>query len=101
MTPSLANRSALPAHLTPLAEVKPESCSQCLGWSESLEKVERLLGGDLSACGGCAHHNDMRIVAQQFAMNQPRWWAVNGRQVVPIWLVDRIRKKFHFRGQPA
>jgi hypothetical protein len=34
----------------------------------------------------------MQVVAEQFRMRLPRWWVVQGNVVVPIWIVELLKK---------
>jgi hypothetical protein len=38
----------------------------------------------------------MHVVSQQYSLHQPRWWVVDGEAVVPVWLVDKFKRKFRF-----
>ncbi|MBI4191404.1 MAG: hypothetical protein HY525_12820 [Betaproteobacteria bacterium] len=70
------------------------SCGRCSGWTGSLEDVLAILNGEWSACEDCAHKEVMRVVAKQFRSRQPQWWVVNGKAVIPIWIVERLRNRY-------
>jgi hypothetical protein len=40
----------------------------------------------------------MRVVSNRFRLQTQRWWEVNGKVIVPIWLVEFIRSHFQFGG---
>lgn len=73
-----------------------KSCQRCFQWADSPETVHKILSGQFDPCEGCKHEPMFRVVAQQYQMNQPRWWVVNDALVIPIWVVDIVRKKFTF-----
>lgn len=66
------------------------SCARCLGWTNSPKDVLALLNNEWNACASCAHKKVIGTVAEQLRLRQPRWWVVNGRVVVPIWIVERL-----------
>jgi hypothetical protein len=72
--------------------VEAKTCGRCLGWTDSLEKVREILNNQFSACEGCAHQAQMQVVTEQFRMRLPRWWVVQGNVVVPIWIVELLKK---------
>ena len=69
------------------------SCSRCSGWNASVEEVLKVLEYEWDACEGCAYAEPMRLVARQYRLRQPQWWVVNGKGVIPIWIVERLRKR--------
>ena len=70
------------------------SCGRCPRWTGSLEDVLGILNGELSACEVCAQREVMQVVAKQFRSRQPQWWVVDGRAVIPIWIVERLRTRY-------
>ena len=71
-------------------------CHRCLGWADSPEIVQAILARQFSPCEDCDQKPVIRALTQQYEMSQPRWWVVNNTQVVPIWVVDALKKKFKF-----
>ena len=72
----------------------PVSCGRCPAWTDSLVDVLDVVEKRWSACEGCAHEEDIRAVAVQFQSHQSQWWVVDGRVVIPIWIVERLRYRF-------
>lgn len=70
------------------------SCGRCPGWTNSLVDVLSFLNDEWSACEGCTQKEVMRVLARQFRSRQPQWWVVDGRVVIPIWIVERLRNRF-------
>ena len=70
-----------------------KSCRACLGWTESPEKIQKILNNEFGACESCADQAVIRAVARQYQRGQPRWWVVNNVVVVPIWLVEMLQRK--------
>lgn len=70
------------------------SCGRCRGWTESLVGVLDVLENGWSACEDCAHHKVMRVVAKQFQSRESQWWVVDGRVVIPVWIVEHLRNRF-------
>jgi len=85
-----------PAHVAATMDIGQRTCGRCLGWADSPTVVEAVLSERFSACAGCPNHSDMHVVSQQYSLHQPRWWVVDGESVVPVWLVDKFRRKFRF-----
>lgn len=71
----------------------PISCNRCSGWTASVEEVLEVLEKKGSACERCAHGELMRLVTRQYRMRQPQWWVVDGKRVIPIWIVEHLRKR--------
>jgi len=71
----------------------PISCRRCTRWTASVEEVLKVLEHEWSACDGCACDEGMRMVRRQYRMRQPQWWVVDGKGVIPIWIVERLRKR--------
>jgi hypothetical protein len=57
-----------------------------------MEGVIQILAKQWSACEHCAHQSVIRKLVEQFRMRRPRWWVVDGDVVVPIWIVERLKK---------
>jgi len=72
------------------------SCSRCSGWTDSVEAVLDVLEKEWQACEGCTHEQLMRLVSSQYQMRQSQWWVVDGRGVVPIWVVEHLRKRCQY-----
>ena len=71
----------------------PISCRRCTRWTASVEEVLEVLEMEQGACEGCAHEDLMRSVTRQYRMRLPQWWVVNGKRVIPIWIVEQLRKR--------
>lgn len=70
------------------------SCGRCPGWTDALIYAQDVLDEKKSACVGCTHEAVLRVVAKQFQLRQSQWWVVDGRVVIPIWVVERLRSRF-------
>lgn len=70
------------------------SCGRCPGWTGPLVDVLEILNGELSACEDCPHKEVMQVVAKRFRSRQPQWWVVDGRAVIPIWVVERLQNRY-------
>ena len=70
-----------------------KSCSRCLGWTTSAKVLLDILNDRSSACEGCVHGADMKLVIEQYQTRRPRWWMVGSTVVVPIWMVELLRKR--------
>jgi hypothetical protein len=68
------------------------ACRRCLSAAHSTSDVLGILTGEWAACEGCAHQSVMRVLVEQFQKRAPRWWVVGGTQVVPIWIVESLKK---------
>jgi hypothetical protein len=71
-----------------------QACGRCLLAAKTVtDAVEGLaaLIDSASPCESCVHQSAMRIVAEQFRMRLPRWWVVDGKVVVPIWIVELLK----------
>jgi hypothetical protein len=77
-----------------------DSCKWRPGWNSSPEQVRIILCNAESACKNCKHHTDIRAVATQFLAGLPKWWVVNGRVVVPIWIVEQLKMNLERRRKP-
>ena len=44
-------------------------------------------------CGSCPKENELRAAARQVWSRKPQWWVVNGKTMVPIWLVERLKNR--------
>ena len=69
------------------------SCGRCRGWAESLVGVLDVLENGWSACEECSNHQVMRVVAKQFQSRESQWWVVDGRVVIPVWIVEHLRNR--------
>ncbi len=76
--------------------MKQKSCRHCSNWADSPEIVQEILRKRFSPCEGCEQQQVIHMLARQYELNQPRWWVINGVHVVPIWVVDIVRKRFNF-----
>ena len=74
-------------------KMAPPSCDGCPVKSNSMSVagVRDLLEKDWTTCGTCPHEPDLRRVAQQFRLHRPKWWVVNGRTVIPMWVIENLR----------
>ena len=70
------------------------SCGRCPGWTNSPVDDLSFFNDEWSACEGCTHKEVMRVLARQLRSRQPQWWVVDGRVVIPIWIVERLRNRF-------
>lgn len=57
----------------------------------SVPGVRDLLRHNWDTCENCSFEKDFRTVAQQFQMRKPQWWVVNGKSVIPVWIIERLR----------
>jgi hypothetical protein len=73
--------------------VTANSCRRCLTAAHSSKDVMGILKGDWAACDGCAHQSVVRVLVEQFQKRAPRWWVVGGTQVVPIWIVEYLKRR--------
>ena len=75
------------------------SCDGCPLKNNSLSVagVRDLLQKDWNTCGTCPHEPALRRVAQQFRLHRPKWWVVDGRSVIPMWIIENLRN-FRFEG---
>ncbi len=73
-----------------------KACRRCFKWADSPEIVLEILSNRFHPCEGCEQQPVFRMLAQQYELNQPRWWVINGVHVVPIWVVDVVKKRFNF-----
>lgn len=75
--------------------MKSELCDRCPAGAKSLDApgVLDFLENDWNACESCPHGKELRVAAQQFRLRKSQWWVVNGRAVIPIWVVEHLRKR--------
>jgi hypothetical protein len=75
--------------------VVPKACGHCLvsakTVADALEALDALIN-PASPCETCTHQSALRIVVKQFRLRLPRWWVVDGKVVVPIWIVELLKK---------
>ena len=69
------------------------SCSRCLEWTTSVESVLEVLSNESCACEGCGSQKTMKVVADQYHKRRPRWWIVGTTVVVPMWIVEQLRRR--------
>jgi hypothetical protein len=50
------------------------------------------LNNQLGDCAGCPEQSVMRKLVRQYQKGQPRWWVVDNVVVVPIWMVELMRR---------
>jgi hypothetical protein len=77
-----------------------KSCSWHPGWNTLPWRVRNILKSAHDVCENCDHHSDIRAVVMQFRVGQARWWIVNDRVVVPIWVVEFLKKHPERRSKP-
>jgi hypothetical protein len=76
--------------------VTSNSCTGCLGSAESIDDVLKILKDEWSACDSCPGAPVVRVLAEQYRRRHPQWWVVDGNLVVPIWIVEKIRRHRDF-----
>ncbi len=74
-------------------KMAPTSCDGCPVKSSSMSVagVRNLLEKDWKTCETCLYEPDLRRVVQQFRLHRPKWWVVNGRTVIPMWVIENLR----------
>ena len=77
--------------------MQPKSCARCLGWTESIESVDAALKKQWQASEACAHQRLMWTAIDQLRTGRTAWWVVNGSVVVPIWIVEQVKKRVRGR----
>jgi hypothetical protein len=46
----------------------------------------------------CPEKTTIEVVTRQFQANCPKWWVVDGRAVVPVWIKEQVhRGRMRFR----
>ena len=58
----------------------------------SVESVIRILQDDWGRCEGCTNGDVLEVLIKQFRLRAPRWWVVDGAVIVPIWIVEKLKK---------
>jgi hypothetical protein len=76
----------------PEKTVTPKSCSHCFTQASSLKEALGILTNQWSACEHCPHQPVMRVLIDKFQRREPRWWVVGGAMIVPIWIVEQLKK---------
>lgn len=72
--------------------VGAKPCGRCQEWTTSATAVMDVLNNKWQGCENCAHQAVMNTVTEQFRMRRPRWWIVGGNVVIPMWVVELLRK---------
>ncbi len=75
-----------------------ESCRHCIESVTSVHEALAILNSPPRRCETCSQAKTMRNVVEQFRTRQPHWWVVDGAVVVPIWIVELLKKH---RGETA
>jgi hypothetical protein len=70
-----------------------EACRDCIASKTSPEKVIEILLNQPSQCKNCAHQDVIRVVANKFRTRLHKWWVINGTVIVPIWIVESIKRR--------
>lgn len=68
-------------------------CRNCLGSCSSTEETVEILQGESTLCTGCDEYTTLVTISEQYRSQRPRWWQVNGEIVVPVWIVERVKKR--------
>jgi hypothetical protein len=76
---------------SPNLKLENKACRGCLGACSSTEDTVEILHGESSLCANCPQQPVIQTVSEQYRSRRPRWWQVQGRLVVPIWIVDRVK----------
>lgn len=80
-------------------------CRRCAQAFTTVESVINILQNDWGRCGSCANSNVLEILTKQFRLRSPRWWVVDGAVIVPIWIVEKLKKHpellTHWSAAPA
>ena len=73
-------------------------CGCCEGWAESPGETLKFLKGERQPCMHCPEKTTIEVVTRQFQANYPKWWVVDGRAVVPVWIKEHVhRGRMRFR----
>lgn len=67
-------------------------CRRCTDIFNSVESVIKILQNDWGRCTGCANGDVLDALTKQFRLRAPRWWVVDGAVIVPIWIVEKLKK---------
>ena len=67
-------------------------CRRCTDMFHSVESVIRILQDDWGRCEGCTNGDVLEVLIKQFRLRAPRWWVVDGAVIVPIWIVEKLKK---------
>lgn len=70
----------------------------CINVADAPLKLFSLLKGQLQPCRDCRQRKIIDTMVKQFKSKQPRWWIVNGAVVVPIWVLERLRRDLNSIG---
>lgn len=73
--------------------VQSELCSRCVEWTTSTEALREVLNNQWRTCETCAQRSVMWTVSEQYRTGRPRWWVVGGKMIVPIWLVETLKRR--------
>lgn len=73
--------------------VSPISCGRCTNWADSPSEILKVFKGQLEMCENCGHKKLIVVAIRQLQSNHPRWWVVDGKVVVPIWVQERLRNE--------
>lgn len=68
-------------------------CRKCLGACSSTEEKVEILHGESSVCVDCPRQPIIQAVSEQFRSQRARWWQVNGEIVVPVWIVEHVKRR--------
>ena len=73
-------------------------CGCCEGWAVSAVETLKFLKGERQPCMHCPEKTTIELVTRQFQANCPKWWVVEGRAVVPVWIKEQVhRGRMRFR----
>ena len=70
-----------------------KSCSRCFKWTTSVDVLQDVLSNKVDACEDYIHRADMKLVTEQYHTHRPRWWMVGDTVIVPIWMVEFLKKR--------
>ena len=51
-----------------------------------------ILKAEAEICEGCPEQPVLQTVSEQYQAQRPRWWQINGELIIPVWLVERIKR---------
>ncbi len=72
--------------------VNSNLCHRCGEAFRSVETVLKILKNEWIQCESCMQPAAIPVLIKQFRLRMPRWWVVDGTVLVPIWIVESLKK---------
>ena len=72
--------------------MEQKRCRICLEESPSTDGMITILKAEAEICEGCPEQPVLQTVSEQYQAQRPRWWQINGELIIPVWLVERIKR---------